>query len=204
MPETSSKLPAVAWLKVTDYMMGWIEYELCGSLRVGDRRIVCVQHLKGARAILRMQTEEDTMEPRPVGLAMSATRQGCISAGLTLNPKVVEQLYGMNRVALALFVPIECPRMTLTEGGVLRPWNCDTCFSHKQASQLLALLREAFWQAVAQFADRYAREHQGEKYAQQDMIEDFCRETHTDDIHVPALRREWQRRVKRVKNKKEG
>ena len=45
--------------------------------------------------------------------------------------------------------------------------------------------------------DRYAREHRGERYAQQDMIEDFCRETRTDDIHVPAIRREWQRRVKR-------
>lgn len=197
---TESNLPAVGWLRVTDYIIGWISYELCGSLRIGDRRIVCVQHLKGARDILRMQTEEDTMEPRPADLAMGVTRRGCIAAGLALNPKAVEELYGIGREALALFVPIECPPMTLTEGGVLRPWTSDTCFSHKQASLLLKLLREAFWQAVGEFAEKYAREHRGEKYAQQDMIEDFCRETHTDDIHVPAIRREWQRRVKRTKS----
>lgn len=160
-------------------------------------RVVCLQHLDGARATLRMETVDDTMEPGAVGSSMSATRYNCVAAGIKLNPDVVQQLYGITEEELALFAPIECPRLTLTSNGVLRPWTVNTCFGQKQATALHRLLREAFWQAVGEFSEKYAEDHQGEKYAQKEMIEAFCKETDTDDIHVPAIRREWQRRVKR-------
>lgn len=198
MSEKNYRLPAISWLRVTDFLVGWIKCELSGGARVLNQRVVCLGHLKGAKAVLRMETVEDTaMEPGVIGGAMSATRYNCVSAGLTLNPAVVQQMYGITEDDLRLFVPIECPRLALTENGVLRPWTNDTCFGAKQATTLHRLLREAFWQSVGEFAEKYAREHQGEKYAQEDMIEAFCKETNTDDIHVPALRREWQRRQKR-------
>lgn len=190
-------MPALCWLKVTDFMRGWIKYELGGGARVNEQRVVSVQHLDGARAILRMETIDDTMAPGPPGNAMSATRYNCLSAGLQLSPEVVQQLYGVGKEDLSLFVPIECPRLALTSNGVLRPWTSDTCFSAKQATALHRLLREVFWHAVSEFSEKYSREHQGKRYAQEDMIEAFCKETSTDYGHVPAIRREWQRRLKR-------
>lgn len=199
MPEKNYKLPALCWLRVTDFMVGWIKYELSGGARVMKQRVVCLQHLKGARAALRMETVEDAaLEPGATGDAMSAARYSCVAAGLTIDPAVVQRLYGITPEELSLFVPIECPRLALTENGVLRPWTDETCFGVKQSSSLMRLIREAFWQGVEEFADKYAREHQGESYAQEEMIEAFCKETSTDEIHVPAIRREWQRRCKRV------
>jgi len=197
MPEKSYKLPAICWLRVTDFLLGWLDYELGGGVRVNNRRVVSVQHLDGARAALRMETIDDTMEPGAVGSAMSAARYNCVAAGMTLNPEVVQQLYDVTEEELALFVPIECPRLTLTNNGVLRPWTSATCFGQKQATALNRLLREAFWQAVGEFSEQYTRQRRGEKYAQEEMIEAFFRETKTSDIHVEAIRREWQRRCKR-------
>jgi len=197
MSEKSYKLPAICWLRVTDFLLGWLDYELSGGVRVNNRRVVSVQHLDGARAALRMETVDDTMEPGAVGSAMSAARYNCVAAGMTLNPEVVKQLYGVTKEELALFVPIECPRLALTNNGVLRPWTSATCFGQKQATALNRLLREAFWQAVGEFSEQYTRQRRGEKYAQEEMIEAFFRETKTSDIHVEAIRREWQRRCKR-------
>ncbi len=197
MSEKNYKLPAICWLRVTDFEKGWIRYELGCGARVNEHRVVCVQHLDGARAVLRMETCEDTMAPGPVGNAMSATRYNCVTAGMVLSQEVVQQMYGLTPEALSLFVPIECPRLALTANGVLRPWTADTCFGAKQATALHRLLREAFWDAVGEFSEKYAQQHQGKKYAQEDMIEAFCKETGTDDVHVPAIRREWQRRRKR-------
>lgn len=197
MPEKKYKMPALCWLRVTDYIKGWLRYELGGVIRVNGQYVVSVQHLEGARAILRMETVNDTMEPSMSGNAMSATRYNCVAAGMELNPKVVEQMYGITPETLPLFIPIECPRLTLTPNGVLRPWNDDTCFEAKQAAALHRLLRDAFWQAVTEFSEEYAKEHAGQKYAQEDMVEAFCKETSTDARHVAAIRREWQRRRKR-------
>ena len=195
--EKKYKLPSLCWLRVTDFLAGWIMYELGGGARVNGQRVVCVQHLDGARPLLRMETTNDTMEPCKISNAMSPTRYNCIVAGMKLSPDVVQDMYGIGKEDLKLFIPIECPRLTLTENGVLRPWNMDTCFSQKQASAIHRLLREAFWNAVGEFSEKYAAEHQGERYAQEDMIEAFCIETDTDDCHIPSIRREWQRRVKR-------
>lgn len=178
-------------------MGAWLQMELGGGARVKDLRVISVQHLEGARAVLRMETWEDLMEPGPVDNAMSATRWACIDAGLELDEGVTQQVYGIGRQELCQFQPIECPRLALTEDGVLRPWNSDTCFGAKQATALQRIIREAFWQGVGEFAARYAEKRKGEKYPQEEMVEAFCKETGTSDIHVPGIRREWQRRVKR-------
>lgn len=197
MSEKSYKLPAICWLRVTDFMGAWLQYELGGGARVKELRVVSVQHLEGARKVLRMETVEDVLEPSPVVNAMSATRHGCITAGMTLDEGVTQQLYGITRQELEQFMPVECPRLALTKNGVLRPWTDDTCFGVKQATALQRLLREAFWQGVGEFARKYAHKRQGEKYPQEEMVRAFCKETGTSDIHVPGIRREWQRRVKR-------
>lgn len=206
MSEKNYRLPAVAWLKVTDYMHGWLQKELAGGVRIGDKRVVCIQHLPGARDALRMETGNDvtgretSWSPTNGGEnTMSATRRNCIVAGLELDAPTVERLYGITREDLSSYVPIECPKICLTKDGVLRPWSNDTCFGQRQATALQRLLRDTFWQGVADFAQDYAREHEGEKYAQVDMIEDFCRSCDTPDVFVEAMRREWQRRVKRAK-----
>lgn len=195
MPEKNFQLPAIVWLKVTDYMHGWLQYELGGSIRMGDKKVISVQHLPGARDILRMETEMEVR--KPVGLAVSATWWNCIEAGMTIDRETVERVFGLTREDLEMFEPIECPKICLTKGGVLRPWTNDVCFSKRQASAMQQLLRDAFWQAVEQFDRSYAQKMEGKKYPAVDMIEAFCAETKTPDLYVAAIRREWQRRQKR-------
>lgn len=198
MERKKYKLPAIVWLRVTDYMHGWLQHELGSELWIKDQRVVCVQHLPGARAVLRMETVEELMDPRPVGNAMSDNWKNCIEAGLELDASVVERMYGITKEQMKLFVPIECPKMCLTKNGVLRPWTLDVNFGQRQASEMQRLLRGAFWDAVAEFDGSYARKMDGEKYPAVDMIEAFCAETETPDLYVAAMRREWQRRVKRA------
>ena len=76
------KTPPIVWLKVTDYMHGWLEWELGCAARIRDQRVVCLQDITGARDVLRMETVEDVMDRRPVASAMSATRRNCIMAGM--------------------------------------------------------------------------------------------------------------------------
>lgn len=206
----SYEQPSVTWLRITEFMRGGLEYQLGGDVNAGGQRVICLWHLSGARDVLRMETSQDvTLEPseradgdagrqRLWEHAMSATRRSVIEAGLKLDADVTERLYGLTREELRKYVPIECPRLCLTQKGVLRPWTADVCFGEAQVKVLQKLLREVYWQTVEQFADRYARRHEGLAYAQQDMIEAFCQETKTSDIHVEAIRREWQRRAKRT------
>ena len=95
MEEKKYKVPNIVWLKVTDYQHAWLQRELGGGARVGDQRVVSVQHLPGARDVLKMETVEDMMEPVKVDKVMSATRRNCIKAGLTLDEKVIEREYGI-------------------------------------------------------------------------------------------------------------
>lgn len=197
MSEKNYKLPAIVWLKMTDYTHGWLQHELGGGARIKEQRVVSVQHLPGAREILRMETVEDMMERKPLGNALSATRKNCMEAGLEIDPSTMEKEYGVTRELLELFVPVECPKMCLTRRGVLRPWTLDVCFGKTQATSLQRLLRNEFWKAVEEFDVQYAAMLSGKKYPAVDMIEAFCAETGTPDLYVEAIRREWQRRVKR-------
>ena len=192
-------LPAIAWLKITDYMHGWVSYELGSDQMIRNQRVICIQHLEGARAVLRMRTVEDMMERRPVGNAMSGTRHNCMEAGLSIDADTMEREYGLTREKLDLFVPIECPKMCMTKNGVLRPWTLDVCFGHEQTTALLKLIRHEFWEAVKEYDKRFALMQEGHKYIAKEMLEAFCAETHTPDMYVDAMRREWQRRLKSEK-----
>lgn len=197
--EITKKLPAIAWLKMTDFMHGWLQWELGCAVRVGEQRVVCVQHLPGARKVLRMEVKEDMMEKQPLGNALSATRRNCFMAGLDIDEEVMEKEYGVTREAMSQFVPVECPKMCLTKYGVLRPWTNDVCLGKGQATALQRLLREAFWEAVEEFDREYAEELEGDKYPAIEMVEEFCKRTNTPDMYAPAIRREWQRRAQRKK-----
>lgn len=196
--EKNYELPAVVWLKVTDYMHAWMQHELGGSARIRDQRVISVQHLPGAREVLRMETVDD-MElcPSKVGSAMSSRRRNMLAVGLELDRGVMEKEYGMTPELMKLFVPVECPKMCMTGNGVLRPWTLDISMGRQQAGEMLRLLRAAFWRAVEDHDAAYARQHEGIRYPAVDMIEDFCVKTGTSDVFVDAIRREWQRRVKR-------
>ena len=194
-------MPAIAWLRVTEFIRGWLVYEYGSKVMVNGRRVVCLQHMDGVRDILRMETVADMkLSPDlPVELSLSASRYGLISAAMTLSPEATERMYHLSLEQMQQFVPIECPRVRLTEEGLLREWGGDAMLGDAQAKELLRLLREAFWEDVERFARRYAREHEGEKYAQEDMIAAFCKMTRTSELHIEAIRREWQRRAKRAK-----
>jgi len=194
-------MPAIVWLRVTGFISGWLDYEFGSKVMVNGRRVVCLQHLDGMRDILRMmETVDDTeLSPDlPVELSLSASRYSLLQAAMTLSPEVAERIYHLSSEQLQQFVPIEVPRVRLTEEGLLRPWGGDAMFGEHQAKALLRLLRHCFWEGVERFARRYARQHEGEKYAQEDMIVAFCRMTKTSDLHIEAIRREWQRRCKRA------
>ena len=198
MDEKTYKLPPIVWLRVTDYMHGWLQWELGGGTRIRDQKVVSVQHLPGAKAVMMMETMYDMMEKKPVGNAMSGTRKNCIMAGLDIDEDAMRQEYGVTRDSMKLFVPIECPRLCMTQRGVLRPWTLDVCLGKSQANALQRLLRQAFWEGVDEFDRRYAAKMEGRKYYAVDMIEAFCEETDTPDLYVETIRREWQRRQKRL------
>lgn len=193
------KLPAIVWLKMTDYMHGWLQYELGGELRVKNQRVVCVQHLNGARKVLRMETTEDAMDYGSLGTSLSATRRNCIDAGLSIDPDTIQCVYHATKDDMKLYVPVECPKMCLTTSGVLRPWTGNVNFGHRQAVALQKLLRDEFWNAVGEFDRQYAARMEGKRYPAVSMIEDFCEQTGTPDLYVETIRREWQRRQKRCK-----
>lgn len=195
--KASNKLPTVTWLRVTDYMHGWLQEEL-GGISIREQRVLSVQHLKGAKEVMRMPTVDDIMEAKPVDKSMSVTRMNCVLTGMDLDAHVTEQLYGINREQIKQFVPIECPKMCITKNGVLRPWTPDVRMSREQATKMQQVIRDAFWQSVADFNTEYAIQQDGEHYPVVEMIEEFCMKTNTPALHVEALRREWQRRCKRT------
>lgn len=200
--EKNYELPPIVWLKMTDYMHGWMQYELGGGARVGKQKVVCVHDLPGAREALRMETVDD-MELRPMKIvnAMSANRKNLLEAGMVLDAAYVEQEYDMTPQLMKLFVPVECPKRCLTKYGVLRQWTLDVCLGRQQASELQRVLRAAFWKAVEEFNQEYAERLNGAYYPQIDMIEDFCAATGTEDIYADTIRREWQRRLKSGQSK---
>ena len=201
--EKNYKLPPIVWLKVTDFMHGWLQWELGGGARIGEQRVICVQHLPGARAVLRMETTDDVeLRPMKIQNAMSGNRKNMLAAGMAIDADYIEREYGMTREAMQLFVPVECPRLCQTKNGVLRPWTLDVSLGREQSRALLRVVRSAFWQAVETYNRVYARDLGGTKYSAIDMVEAFCKETDTPDIYAEAIKREWNRRVKRGDNRK--
>lgn len=201
--EKTYPLPSIVWLKMPDYMHGWLQYELGCAVRIKDQRVVCVQHLPGAREILRMETVDDVeLNPMKIGSSMSATRKNVLDAGLVLDASVIEREYGITPETMKMFVPIECPQLCLTPHGVLRLWTLDVNLGRHQANELQRLLRTTFWQAVEEHNADYARRMDGAKYPTIEMIEDFCRTTGTPDVYIEAIKREWNRRTARGDNKK--
>lgn len=188
--KTYGPIPMV-WLKMSSYMHGWLDYELGCAVMAHGKHVLCVQHLEGARDVLRMESMEDQMTPGQTQAAMSVTRRNCIEAGMVLNAEVVERMYGVTKETLALYVPVECPKMCLTKLGVLRPWTRDVTFSKAQAQAMQKLLNGFFWKSVADFDARYV--HEG-RHSDEKMLEAFCKATRTPDVYVAALRREWQRK----------
>lgn len=187
----------ICWLRVTDYMQGWMRTALGGSMSVKGQPVLSVRLLDGVREVMMMPTNDEMPKGGVQDAAMSATWRNALEAGLALDPAVMEKEFGASRELLRQYVPIACPRKSVSKDGILRPWTNDTCLGKRQAIALTRLLRDEFWKAVERFSEEYAGEHQGEKYAQVEMIEAFCKATHTDDTHVEAMRREWQRRCKR-------
>lgn len=202
MEKSTARVPAIAWLRVTDYMHGWMQKELSGNYKVKEQNVVCLQHLPGAKEVLRMETVEDMMARERIVNAMSATRKNCMDAGMEIDAEAMEQMFGMTREVMHLFVPVECPKMCMTHFGVLRPWTLNVCFGPRQATALQRLIRDEFWKAVAAFDRQFAAEQGGAHYPAKDMIEEFCIDTHTPDMYVDALRHEWQRRKRRMKKGK--
>lgn len=193
------KSPVIVWLKMTDYMHAWIEYELGGNVRVRDQRVVCVMDLPGVREVMRMESEKTSLDQGFVGNSMSACWRNCIDSGFRLDQAAVERMYGITEEELKLFLPVECPSRCMNADGVLRPWGLDINFGKRQATAMQRILREEFWKAVENFDKEYAGKMNGKRYPAVDMIESFCQETGTPDLYVQAMRREWQRRVKRMK-----
>ena len=192
----NSRMPAVAWLWMTDYMHGWMQMELGGELKILGQRVISVQHLAGVRDIMRMETGESSLS-ETVQSSMSSTFMNCIEAGLQVDKETVKEKYGLTEESIRLYVPVECPKMYVNSEGVIRPWTLDIGFSQRQASALQRILRAAFWNAVETFDKEYAATKGGAKYTAVEMIEAFCLATKTPDMYVDAMRREWQRRAKR-------
>lgn len=197
------ELPPIVWLRVTDFMHGWLQHDLGCAARIGDQHVVTLHHIPAAREALRMETVEDVeLKPMKVGNAMSATRKNMLEAGMAIAPEYIAQTYDLTPEAMKLFVPIECPSRCLTSHGVLRPWTHDVTLGRQQSSELIRIIRAAFWQAVETFNADYARRLGNTKYPSIDMCEAFCRATNTPDIHAEAIKREWNRRVKNGQSKK--
>ena len=197
MENRKKDVPIIAWLKVTDYLLEWLQNELGASTMVREKKVVCVQHLEGIKKIMKMESKDDTQIPEKIKLSASDMRFNCVAYAVKIDPVSAKEMYGITEDDLELFLPIECSPTRITETGLLRPWKLNAAFGHQQAAALLKLLRDEFWKAVAAFDREYAREKNGKHYPAKEMIEAFCTATHTSDLYVDALRREWQRRAKR-------
>lgn len=194
------EMETICWLKVTDYMRGWARCALGCGTKIGKEPLISLYQIMGAKEVLEIGTDDDLPDHGTPGNAMSATWRCALEVGLEYDPATMECIYGVTEETLEQYLPIACPPTAMTVNGISRAWTNDTCFGREQAMALQKLLREAFWTAVGQYSKQYAQEHRGEKYAQVEMIEAFCRETKTDDMYVEAMRREWQRRNKRSRN----
>lgn len=188
----------ICWLKITDYIRGWARITLGSSLCVREEPVLIVTQLPGAQEALLLGTV-DRLPKSKLGNAISATWMNALEAGIAIDPVGVQLEYGIGADTLCQYLPIACPANAFSEDGTLRPWTHETAFGERQSVVMQRVIRESFWTAVRQFSEKYARLRNGESYAQIEMIEAFCKHAHTDDIYAEAIRREWQRRLKKHK-----
>lgn len=178
-------------------MHSWLRLEMGCSLYADGNQVICVQHLPGIRDLLRKESTEETVEQISKANSLSNTLRNCLDAGSKLDGNYIENLYGISKETLDLFMPIECPKKTITQDGILRSWNTSTNLTTKQATTLQRAIRRAFWKAVNEFSSNYAKKHSKEEYSPIDMIEAFCKATQTPDTYAESIRREWHRYTKR-------
>ncbi len=195
--------PAMAWLWVPGYMIAWLEYEYGGALVYYGRKLLSTWQVSGMKAAMREPTLEDALMNTQEKLSLSAQRMDCLQAGMQVNADTMATVFGMEARELALYVPLECPKMALTKLGVLRPWQRHIAFSRRQARSILALLQREFWGALAAYNEEYARTHEG-WYPAVEMVESFCDDTNTPEVFIAEIRREWQRKEKRKRDAREA
>ena len=183
--------PPVAWLSLTSYMHEWLFREYGGDVRLYGKPVLSIAHIPDAKKLLRQQTQDDVMEDGQTRWSVSAMRMDFLQHGVELGIKGVGGME-LTREQLNLFLPIECPKMALTQNGVLRPWNRQTSFGQRQAFALTKLLRGAFWKTVADY-ERNFKWPRGAEHTAIAMIESFCQDAGVPDIYAADLRREWQR-----------
>lgn len=174
---------------------------LGGPKRVKDDPVIQVQNLEGAQPVLMMPTDDELHCGDVPGNVICDTWHAALEVGLEMDAQSVEKVFGVTRELFVQYLPVACPPYAIYEDGTVHPWDSDTSFGQQQAASLLRLIREAFWQAVGVFSNAYQQAHKGERYAQVEMIEAFCKEYRTDDVYVEAMRREWQRRQKRCRER---
>lgn len=185
-------------MRITDYMRGWARVTLGGPGKVKDEPVLHIKDLKGIDSVLLMTADDELPEKDGLCNVICDTWHAALDIGLNVDPRGTEREFGVTRDTLRQYLPVACPQNAVTEDGIIRPWDSDTGFGKKQATALLKLIREAFWAAVGNYSSEYEKLHQGENYAQVEMIESFCKDYRTDEVYVEAMRREWQRRLKRV------
>lgn len=194
-----SHFVTICWLHVTDYMRGWMRNALGGTFVVRNEPVLSIRHLDGMERAFRMETDNTIPADGIPGNAVSSTWYNALVAGMNIDPVTMEREYGVTEEMLRQYVPVLCPAMAISQDGILVPWTGDVCFGKQQTVAIQRLLRVAFWRAVALFSIGYADEHP-EGYPQVEMVESFCRQTGTDDLYVEPIRREWQRRLRRMKS----
>lgn len=189
----------ICWLRITDYMREWTRTTLGNSKRVKDEPVLDILSLEGVQSALLMPTSDGLPGFGTLGNAMCDTWHAALTVGLEMDAQGMEKEFSITREMLEQYLPVACPAIAITMDGSTHPWNRDTCFGKQQASAVLRLIRDAFWSAVGNYAVQYENAHFGTKYAQIDMLESFCKDYRINDTYLEAMRREWQRRCKRVK-----
>jgi hypothetical protein len=197
--EMKKKTPIIIWLKVTDYMHGWLDYEYAGTLHVHGKPIITMFCHDEIRDILKKEVIMLWNMEEKMGNSVPSVQMAIFENALDINEEKCREVYGFTRELMNSYIPFECPRQCLTRYGVLRPWGINVNLKPKQAIAIQKFIRQEFWEAVAEFDEKYKKKMDGKKYPAVAMIEDFCRMTHTPDKYVEAIRREWQRQAKKKK-----
>lgn len=193
-PKRGYAPPPVVWIKLAVFMHGYLRATLGGEVKIGKQRVICVQHLPGVKKVWRMETVHDMMAGPDDGCTMSDERHTIFTEGMKIDAAVMARDFNMTPADLAQYIPVEVPKLCVTENGVLRPWTASVNMGAPQSSALRRILRREFWTAVDDFSRNYRAEHVDEGCSDRDVIDAFCEAYDTPTTCIDAIRREWQRR----------